>query len=62
MGFFKSGFTTADFNSLGKITELIMGAITSIQKGKRFDGRRSDKQADFGDYKIRCLISSTDAG
>ena len=38
-----------------------MGAITSIQWGKRFDSGGSDKQMDFCDDKIRCLISSTDA-
>ena len=39
-----------------------MGAITSIQWGKRLDGRGSDKQEDFGDHKIKCLISSIDVG
>ena len=70
MDFFKSGFTTANFNSFGNIPQLrdrytmwvITGAITSIHRGNRLDGRGSDEQVDFGDYKIKCLISSTDAG
>ena len=55
-------------NSLGKIPELrdrftvqvINGVITLIQWGKRLDG--SDEQVDFGDDKIKCLISLADAG
>ena len=39
-----------------------MGAITSIQRGSRLDGKGSDKQVDFGKDKIKCLILSTDAG
>ena len=38
------------------------GAITSIHRGNILDGRGSDEQVDFGDNKIKCLISSTDAG
>ena len=59
--FFKSDFITADLNSLRKIPQLrdrfimrvIMGAITLKQSGKRLDGRGSDKQVNFSDYKIR---------
>ena len=38
-----------------------MGAITSIQWSNRLNGRRSDKQADFDDNNISCVISSIDA-
>ena len=70
MGFFKSGFTTTYLNSFGNIPELrdrftmrvIAGAITSIHISNRLDGRGSDELVDFGDNKIKCLISSTDAG
>ena len=70
MGFFKSGFTTAYLNSFGNIPELrdrftmrvITGTITSIHRGNRLDDRGSDEQVDFGDDKIKCLISSTDTG
>ena len=41
---------------------IITGAITSIHRGNRLDSRGSDKQVDFGDDKIKCVISSTDAG
>ena len=41
---------------------IITGAITSIHRGNRLDGTGSDKQVDFGVDKIKCLISSTDAG
>ena len=69
MGLFKSGFTTAYLNSFRNISKLrdrftrrvITGAITSIHKGNRLDGRGSDEQVDFGDDKTKCLISSTDA-
>ena len=37
---------------------VITGAIT-IHKGNRLDGRGSDKQVDFGDDDIKCLVSST---
>ena len=70
MGFFKNSFTTADLNSFGNIPKLrdrfIMrvstGAISSTNRGNRLDGRGSDEHVDFGDDKIKCLISSTDAG
>ena len=68
--FFKSGFTTAHLNSFGNLPELrnrftmrvITGAVASIHRGKRLDGTGSDEQVDFGDDKIKCLISSIDAG
>ena len=41
---------------------VITGAVASIHRGKRLDGTGSDKQVDFGDDKIKCLISSIDAG
>ena len=41
---------------------VITGAITSIHRGNRLDGTGSDGLVDFGDDKIKCLISSTDAG
>ena len=70
MGFFKSGFTTAFLYSFGNIPELrdrstmrvIIRAIMSIHRGNRLDGTGSDEQVDFGDDKIKCLISSTDTG
>ena len=70
MGVFKNSFTTADLNSFRNIPELrdrftmrvITGAITSIRRGNRLDSRGSDEQVDFADDKIKCLISSTDAG
>ena len=68
MGFFKSAFATADLSSFGNIPELrdrfsmrvISGAITSIHRGNSLDGGGSE--VGFGDDKIKCLISSTDAG
>ena len=70
VGFFNSGFTAAYLNSFGNIPELrnrftmriITGVITSICRGNRLDGTGSVEQVDFGDYKIKCLISSTGAG
>ena len=67
--FFKSGFTTAYLNSFGNLPELrdrftmrvITGAVASIHRGKRLVGTGSDEQVDFGDDKIKCLISSIDA-
>ena len=41
---------------------VITGAVASIHRGKRLDGTGSDEQVDFGDDKIKCLISSIDAG
>ena len=41
---------------------VITGAITSIQCINRVDSRGSDKHENFGDTKIRFLISLTDAG
>ena len=66
----KSDYTTANFNSFGNIPEprdrftmrIITGAITSINRGIRLDDRGSDEQVNFGDDKIKSLISSTDAG
>ena len=68
MGFFKSAFITADLSSFGNIPELrdrftmrvITGAITLIHRGNSLDGRVSE--VGFGDDKIKCLISSADAG
>ena len=70
MVFFKSGFTTANLNSVGNIPELkarftmrvITGAIISIPRGNRLEGKGSDEQVDFCDDEIKCLISSIDAG
>ena len=68
--FFKSGFTTAYLNSFGNLPELrdrftmrvITGAVASTHRGKRWDGTGSDEEVDFGDDKIKSLISSIDAG
>ena len=46
----------------GKENYLPCNALTSIHRGNRLDGRRSDEQVDFGGNKIKCLISLTDAG
>ena len=42
--------------------QVITVAITSIHRGNRLDGTGSDEQVDFGDDKIKCSISSADAG
>ena len=39
---------------------MIIGAMESIQWGRRLDGTGSNKHVDFGEDKINCLISSTD--
>ena len=70
MGFFKSGFTAVYLKSFGNIPELrdrfsmwvITGAVTSTHSGNRLDDTGSDEPVDFGDDKIKRLISSTDAG
>ena len=41
---------------------VITGAVASIHRGKKLDGTESDEQVDFGDDKIKCLISSVYAG
>ena len=41
---------------------LIKGAITSIHRGNKLNDRGSDEQVDFDGDKIKCLISSIDAG
>ena len=42
--------------------QVITGAITSIDRGNRLEGRGSDEQVDLGDNKIKYLISLTVAG
>ena len=34
------------------------GTITSTQYGRSFDGTESEKQVDFGEFKIKFLISA----
>ena len=68
MDFLSIGFTKADLKCFGKTQELsdkftirmIMGAMESMQRGRRLDGTRSNKHVDFGEDKINCLILSTD--
>ena len=70
MWVFQKWFYNSMFNFFLNIPELrdrytrrvITGAMTLTHRGTRLDGTRSDKQVDFGDDKIKCLISSIDAG
>ena len=63
-------YTAAYLNSVRNIPELrnrfamqvIAGTITSIHRGNRLNGTESYEKEDFGDNKIKCLISSADAG
>ena len=39
---------------------MIIGAMESMQRSRRWDGTGSNKHVDFGEDKTNCLISSTD--
>ena len=64
--FFKSGLTNVDLRSFRNISVLsdriiiriTTGAMTSTQYGRSLGGRRSERQVDFGELKIKFLISA----
>ena len=68
--FFKSGLTNADLRSFGNIPvlsdRLIMWVttetMTSTQYGRSLDGTGSERQVDFGELKIKFLISAIVTG
>ena len=70
VGFFKSGLTNADLRSFGNIPVLsdrltirvTTGTMTSTQYGRSLDGTGSARQVDFGELKIKFLISAVVAG
>ena len=40
----------------------ITGTMTSTQYGRSFDGTESERQVDFGEFKIKFLISAVVTG
>ena len=63
---FKIGLKNADLRSFGNIPVLsdrlvireTSGTMTSTQSGRSFDGTGSERQVDFGEIKIKFLISA----
>ena len=68
--FLKKDLKNADLRSFGNIIVLsdrllireTTGTITSTQYGSSLDGSRSERQVDFGELKIKFLISAVFTG
>ena len=68
--FSKSGLKNADLRSFGNVPVLsdrllirvTTGAMTSTQYGRNVDRTGSERQVDFGEFKIKLLISAVATG